>query len=480
MAAFVGTAPAPIPGPPPMPVIGWRGALAQFLHDPIAHMWWLYRNYGRIVSFVKGGPNWLLVVGSEFNQQLLSDTDSFYPFPDALPFRVPKGTALARLGDNLTSMHGEKHKQQRRLVMPAFHKQRIEAYHDDMVAIAGRLLDGWSARTASAGVRPRNISREMQQLTMRVAGKCLFGLDESPEASHYLGLIEKWMLLCASVPVSLLPFDRPGLPYRQLLRASEQLEAYYRSLIARKRAEGGADGADALSALLQAHDEDGVSLTDDELIGQTHILFVAGYETTAHALTWTLFLLCQHPQVLRALLDELHGTLRGEAPSLEQIHALPLLDRVIKESLRLLPPVYVTVRTNLAPFDLGPYRLPGGTTIMFSHYVTHHLPELFPCPQRFTPDRWLAENPAPYAYIPFSGGARLCIGAAFATMEMKIVLPMILQRFRLEVPPGARIDRSARGTLATKHGMPMLIWPQDGRLAKSHVVGNIHEMVELE
>jgi cytochrome P450 len=179
------------------------------------------------------------------------------------------------------------------------------------------------------------------------------------------------------------------------------------------------------------------------------------------------------------LVDELHSTLHGDAPSLDQLNQLPLLERVIKESLRLLPPVSYYSRSNIEPTRLGPYPLRKGTTVVLSHYVTHHLPDLYPQPERFLPDRWRTLNPSPYAFLPFGAGPRMCVGATFALQTLKIALAVILQRYRLEVIPDARIDRQVTTTLWPKHGLPMRLHRQDRCFSSTPVCGNIHEMVEL-
>jgi cytochrome P450 len=230
--------------------------------------------------------------------------------------------------------------------------------------------------------------------------------------------------------------------------------------------------------LLQAHDKSGL-VSDSELVGQTNLLLLASYETTTTALTWTLFLLAQHPRVAQDLHDELKSVLRGDPPTLEQLDKLALLDAVIKESLRILPPVIYNTRTAVKPFALGPHHLDTGATVGFSHYITHHLPELFPDPEKFMPERWLSCDPSPYEYLPFGAGSRTCIGAAFALMLTKIAVAIILQRFSIAVVDDSLIDRKGLITLAPKFGMPMLLDSIPGRFAKSRVRGSIHEMVDL-
>jgi cytochrome P450 len=276
----------------------------------------------------------------------------------------------------------------------------------------------------------------------------------------------------------LFPVDIPGAPFRQLLQLSTRLEADIRAMIQHKRAHP-SDQRDLLALLLQAQDEDGTRLTDAELIGNATLLFVAGFETSAVALTWTLFLLAQHPHVMADLLDELTSVLHGEAPTVEQLRQLRLLDRVIKESLRLLPPAIQGGRIAVQPFVMGRYEFPAGTKVMYSEYITHHMPDLYPQPERFLPERWCGPEPSPYAYLPFLAGPRRCLGAEFAILEMKIVLALILQRYRLALIPNTLIHRAVRFTVVPKHGMPMQVHPQDRQFIKVAVRGNIHEMVDL-
>jgi cytochrome P450 len=341
-----------------------------------------------------------------------------------------------------------------------------------MVAVTQHVLDGWRP-----GAR-LDIAREMQKLTLRIASKALFGLDTAAQADQLGGMIKRWLNLLDSIGPTLFPVDFPGTPLNRLLRLSERLEADITAMIARKRTMLD-DDHDVLAMLIQARDEDGGSMTDAELIGQAAVLFIAGHETSSNALTWTLFLLSQHPRVLDELCEELHGALRGGPPSLEQLDRLPLLERVIKESMRLLPPASLGLRVSTAPFELGPYQLPRGATVFFSQYITHHMPELYPEPERFLPERWLAINPSIYEYLPFGAGPRMCIGATFALFEIKIVLALILQRHRLELRPGARIDRRIRITLSPQHGMPMTVLPAGRLVAPQRPRGNINEMVAL-
>jgi cytochrome P450 len=324
----------------------------------------------------------------------------------------------------------------------------------------------------------RDIAHEMQELTLGVALRTLFSLDTTPEA-RALGELFKQSLEIRFSPLEMaIPLELPGTGRSRLLRLAERIEAHVRALIAQRRALS-QDSQDVLATLIAARDEDGTVLSDDELIGQTYTLFAAGHETSSNALTWALFLLDQHPAVLADLHDELSATLHGDAPSLEQLGRLPLLDRVVKESLRLMPPASVLVRQSTAPFELGGFALPTDTTIFLSPFITHRLPEHWDEPQAFRPERWSQLDPSPYAYLPFGAGPRMCIGTTFALMEIKLALAMIVQRFRLALPAGARVDPELRLTLRPRGGLPMSVFAQDRQFRRVPVAGSIGTVIAL-
>jgi cytochrome P450 len=178
-------------------------------------------------------------------------------------------------------------------------------------------------------------------------------------------------------------------------------------------------------------------------------------------------------------MDELDGALHGGPPTLEQMDSLPLLEGVINESLRLFPPGTWMLRTSTGPFTIGPYELPAGTHLVFSPAVTHRRPDLYPQPNRFLPERWSAIKPSTYEYLPFGAGPRRCLGATFALMELKLVLPIILQRYRLEVPDGTRVDRGGTILSFPKKGLPIRLHIQDRNFARAHIKGNIHDLLDL-
>jgi cytochrome P450 len=457
------------PGPAPLPILGRYGRKMQFYRDPIAYHYHVYQTYGTLASFIAGGRK-LLAYGQEYNRQILNQPDLFNVQRMAAP--AAEDSSLYRLGLGLNSMNGELHRRQRRLMLPAFHRQHVEHYRDTMVVIAEQLIAQLPLGQVS------DVAQLMRQITLCIASATLFGVDATQDAGSLGHQIARWVKLNTNRAVYLLPYDLPGTPLRRLMRLSEELEAYMRSLIQSRRAAPG-DRHDALALLAHAQDEDGSLLTEAEVIGQATLLFLAGFETSAVALTWTLFLLAQHPQVLADVVDELESALHGAAPTVAQTQSLPLLERAIKESLRLFPPAIHGGRIATQPFEMGGYEFPAGTKVMYSEYITHRIPDVYPQPQRFLPERWAGPEPSAFAYIPFLAGPRRCLGAEFAMLELKIVLALLLQRYRFTMPSRARIDRSVLFTLAPKHGMPMLIERQTRHWTKVPVDGDIHEMVDL-
>jgi cytochrome P450 len=231
--------------------------------------------------------------------------------------------------------------------------------------------------------------------------------------------------------------------------------------------------------LIAARDDENRGMTDTELVGQATILFGASFETIASTLTWTLLLLAQHPVVMRDVMEELDQVLADAIPAREQLPQLQYLDCVIKESMRILPPLPFTIRAAARDGEMDGLRVPKNSRVICSHYLTHHLVELYPEPERFLPERWRTIDPTQYEYFPFSVGRRACIGAMFAMQVLKISLAIMLQRLRFTVVPGTRIDRAIRVTMIPRHGLPMLIEKNDRRFTASEIEGQIHEMVKL-
>ena len=466
---------ATVPGPRSKPILGWRGNVLSMLGDPVMNMIKLRRNYGDLVALGQEASAPICVFSPEYNHQVLSDTKLFYSLDvnsEVAPIQLPRGTSASRLLSGVAGMNGEKHTQHRRLLMPGFHKKRVDMLLDTVIMRTQEHIEGWQPG------QKLNLAHEMVELSLSLAISGLIGLDPKEEGSRVRHLLEHWGKHGLSPQVVMLPYDVPGLPYRKFIDYSNQLEAEFIRVIERKRASG-VDEGDALAIMLQAQDEDGAKMTDTELLGHLTTLFTAGHETTACALTWTLFLLSQHPHVMADLMDELSSKLGGGAPTLEQMRDLPVLDHVVNEGLRMFPPGMWMFRTSTAPFEMGGYEFPKGKHIVFSPAVTHRRPDLYAEPNRFMPERWEGIDPSTYEFLPFGGGPRRCLGATFATLELKTVIPIILQRFRLEVPAGTRVDRAGAILSTPRGGIPVTVRSQDRRFTPANVRGNIHDLVDF-
>lgn len=484
------------PGPEP-----WPGGLAlprllAFGADPIGVAGRLFARYGKIATIVRApirmvsprGRGVVVATGAEINREVLTAHERyhayalpgvFYPEEDVLA-RAPEAKAarlrpITRTLTGLFHVNGDEHRRHRRLLMPAFHKTRIDAYRDDMVRLTARALDEWRP-----GER-RDVLDDMTRLTLSIATTTLFGEDVGGRGVELARRMQEWLVTMFSWGM-MLRIDLPRTPYRRWLDLTRDIDDRTAALLEEKRTKlGSGVGRDVLSMLMAARDEDGSALDDDELVGHAGVIFAAGHETSTNALAWTLLLLAAHPEIASDLCDELHGVLRGEPPTTEQLGRLPLLDAVVKESMRLLPPVPLHPRIVAEDHELAGVPLPKRTELFLSIFHMHHDPDLFPEPRRFLPSRWASIKPTTFEYNPFSAGPRMCIGAAFATMEIKIVLAMLLARFRVEIDPDARIDRRVAITMAPKHGLPMRVRAADGgwRSGPRTFPGDVRGLVDL-
>ncbi len=470
-----------------MPLLGASAEIARFLRDPIAAIGRLFKAHGPITALVVGArtrvvsteanvPGTVFLFGPELNRALYTNHTDFHKcgLPGPLYPREPvspRQRPITRMLTGLFHVNEGAHKQQRRLLMPAFHRSRIEGYRNEMVATTEALLERYRPGTI------RDIRPDMMEVTLRIATSTLFGSDLGQLGLGIGHDLEEWGVVFRGAAI--LPLDLPGTPYRRWLDLSHRIDRGIHQVIQAKRASGGA-GRDMLSMLLEARDEDGAQLSEDELIGHAGVIFAAGHETSSNALSWTLFLLAQHPRVMADLCDELRGKLHGDAPTFDDLPGLVLLDRVVKESLRIFPPAPLNHRITARDSALADYQIPAGTEILSSIYHTHRMPELYPDPLSFRPERWAGLDPGPYAFNPFSAGPRMCIGATFALFEIKIVLALLLQRFRFELVQNQRIDRQFTITLAPSPRVLMRV-QRLGRAYASNapVHGNVHDMVRL-
>jgi cytochrome P450 len=354
-------------------------------------------------------------------------------------------------GNGLLTSEGDFWLRQRRLIQPAFQRQRLAAFAPDMVAAAERLLAGWTPG------RTVDVDAEMMRLTLDITGRTLFGADVTGDAAGVGQALRVLQESFLALFTSLVPVP-PWLPTPtnlRLRRAVHSLDAILYRLIAARRSAGG-DRGDLLSLLLHARDEeDGRGMSDRQVRDEAMTLFLAGHETTALALSWTWYLLGHHPQVEERLVEEWRQVLGGRNPTFDDLPRLRYTEQVLLESLRLYPPAPAIGREALAPCTVGGYRVPRGTTILMSPWVVHHDPRWYDRPGEFLPERWAdegAQRPR-YAYFPFGGGPRLCIGAGFAMTEAALVLATLGQRYRLALVPDHPVALWPTVTLRPKYGI---------------------------
>lgn len=448
-----------------------HGRLMDFPDDAVGCLMRLMRAHGHLAALEEDGQRIVFVFGPEWNQRVLSDPQTFHS--RFFTVRGPRHSPQRRLTSGLLSMNGQEHRQHRRMLLGPFQKRSIAGYHEQVCKLTAELLDGWHVGET------RDIHADMTRFLLRLTSSILFGLDQ-PELALRIGeMIDRWVHLNHRTGMGAFVSDPMFLQnYKQLLDLAERLEGEIQRMIDLRRADARASN-DVLSLLIRAHDEEGL-LNDHKLIGHVALLFGAAHLTTAHTFTWTLFLLAQHPGAARQLETELRTAVAGDAPTPEEAAALPVLDRVLKESMRILPASGYSQRITAQEVQLGPFRLPSGAPLVFSQFVTHHLPELYERPEQFRPERWSRIAPSPYAYLPFGNGPRMCIGGPLAVMILKTALPMILKRFRLAVVPGAEINGNIISTmLGPTTPVPMRLHPPDGRFEAAPCVGNIQRMVDL-
>lgn len=443
----------------------------EFPDDPIACMRRLHAAHGNIAALQEGTQRIIFVFGPELNQRVLSDSQTFHSRFFAV--RGPRGSSQRRLTSGLLSMNGDEHKQNRRMVMGPLQKKTIANYHESICRLTNQMLRDWRIGDV------RDMHEEMTQFMLRLTSAILFGL-EVPELAYKIGsMIDRWVHMNHRMGMGVFVSDDSFTDnYEQLLELAEELEADIQTMIDLRRSDPNRDG-DVLSLLIRAHDDEGI-LNDEKLIGNVALLFGAAHLTTAHTFTWTLFLLAQHPSIMRSVHEEIAGNLSGLTPSADEVTRLPLVERVVKESMRVLPASGYSQRMNVVDVELGPFHLSPGTAVIFSQFITHHMAGLYPQPNRFHPDRWLEISPSPYAYLPFGAGSRMCIGASLALMILQTALPMILKRYRLSVVPGTEVSGKIVSTmLGPSTSVPMLVSAQDGRFQANPVTGNIHTLVDL-
>jgi len=393
-------------------------SLRAMQRDPLAFLTRVAREHGDVAHFTFG-PQLLYLINHPdlIRDVLVTKQRSFM-----------KGRALQRtkvlLGEGLLTSEGNFHLRQRRLMQPAFHRDRVARYAEVMVANAERVAASWREGEM-------DVVREMMRLTLSIVGQALFGSDVESEADEIGGALTELMEVFT---ILLNPFtqwlEKLPLPRKRAVdRAIERLDRTIYRMIAERRASG-VDRGDLLSMLLLAQDEEGGSggMSDRQVRDEAMTLFLAGHETTANALSWTWYLLAQHPEVERKLHREIDS-----APGIS-FERLPYTRMVIAESMRLYPPAWVIGRLALENVEIGGFTIPRGAIVLVSQWVMHRDSRFWPDPERFDPERFAGEPSWPkWTYFPFGGGSRICIGEGFAWVEGVLVLAALARRWRLSL-----------------------------------------------
>ena len=408
------------------------------------------QEYGDIVSFrFLGVPVCLINDPAAVERVLMTDHQNF---TKSLDYR-----ALSRvLGNGLLTSEGDLWKRQRRLVQPAFYRERIQAYGGIMTSYATRLVESWRDGEV------RDIHRDMMRVTLEITARSLFNVEIASDAG---AIAQSLAVVMDAMPkltgFAFLPDWLPVPGLGAFRRALADLDRVVYGIIRGRRATGQRSG-DLLDMLLEARDEHGAGMPDLQLRDEIMTLLLAGHETTANTLSWTLYLLAQHPAVQSCLEAEVREVLRGRAPEAARLHQLPYTQMVLIESQRLYPPAWAIGRKAIRPVDVLGYRLPAGTNVVVSQWVMHRDARYYPDPQRFDPNRWRDEiagrrSPPKFAYLPFGAGPRVCVGASLALTESALVLATLMQHFRFSLASAEPVEAFPSVTLRPRRGLPLRV-----------------------
>ena len=433
----------------------------------------------RTVDAMKRNPLQLMVdlhetYGEIVHHTLLNVPAYFFTHPDHVSHilqenhrNYQRGRDYRRLrrllGNGLVTNDGASWLKQRRLMQPAFHRRRIAGFGDTMIEETQKMLSQWEAPASSGS--PLDISGEMMRVTLNIVSRVMFGADVQGDAARLEPLVtmaqrEVRNRLYALVDV---PEWIPLPGNRRSRNARQTIDKVVTHFIETRRRSDAPQEDDLLAMLLAARDPDtGESMDDDQLRDEVRTVFLAGHETTANALTWAWYLLARNPDAAAKLRAELDRVLNGRLPTVADVPQLPYTKMVVEESMRLLPPVWSISREAIADDEIGGYRIPAGSTVIMSQFITHRHADFWDDPDDFRPERFAPEHAKErhrFAYFPFGGGPRLCIGNNFAMLEAQLLLAAIAQRYELDLVPDHPVDMEPLITLRPRFGMVMTLRP---------------------
>ncbi|MBK8030685.1 MAG: cytochrome P450 [Chloroflexi bacterium] len=433
----------------PKSIWGRFKLMAELNADMLGFFGRIIQRYGKVTTLTTPLFNYYVIADPDFaHEVLVTQADKFHK--DQLYKDEQVGLARV-MGNGLLVSDGEFWKRQRKLVAPALHTKRIEAYAETMVDYTDRMLAHWRDGQRLA------VDHEMMTLTLKIVAKSLFNTDVSAAADRVGAATD--VIQEAMKPNDVLPAWIPTRSRLRLRRALADLDEVVYGMIADWR-KTGEDRGDLLSMLLLAEDDEGQHMTDKQVRDEAVTLLLAGHETTANTLNWTFKLLAENPEVEAKLHAELDTVLAGRLPTLADLRRLPYTDMVVKESMRLMPPAYSFGREAQADVEIGEYSIPKGTQVVIFNYFMQRDPELWEQAERFMPERFSADNEKNlprYAYLPFGGGPRICVGNSFAAMEARLLLATIAQRYQLRLTPGQRVEAEPLITLRPKGHLMMRV-----------------------
>lgn len=442
------------PGPKPAPVLGnildmRQGEVFEILLE-------FHKTYGDIVRLELPKNQYVYSIANpESIQHVMQMNNQNYIKGDRIKIASPL------IGNGLFASEGDFWRRQRRMMQPAFHRAQIALLAREMVTTIFEMLDRWEANADSCD--PLNMQHEMMGLTMEVVTRTLFTSSLAPQEVAELGEQITFLLdVITERSQAIFPIGEK-IPTARNRRFDEGVatidKIIYRIIEDRRQSQD--KGSDLLSMLLEARDEDtGEGMDDKQLRDELVTIFLAGHETTAIALSWSIALLSLHPAVRRILQIEVDRVLAGRIPDASDYNDLPYTNAVVSEAMRLYPPLPITIRQALEDDVLDGYPIKANSGIFINIYSAHHNPDVWENPEGYDPDRFLPErkNDIPrFAYLPFGGGPRQCIGNNFALMEAVLALSMITQRFELNLIPGTDLDPYMPGTLRPRGGVPVII-----------------------
>jgi cytochrome P450 len=404
--------------------------------DPFRSLRALVRREGDVARYRAGTEEAYLVNHPDLIRRVLVDNASNYTKDTAI-----NASFKAAAADGILVSEGEPWRRRRRMMQPAFHRERIAAFADTIVATTLEVAAGWEP--AVGGEAPIDLAEAMATVTMLITARVLFGVDVSSQAD----------LVGREIAGFLPKLLRPDQDFRN---ARARVMNVVTSLID-ERIANPSDGNDVLSMLLEARDDAGERLAREQIQEETMTLLLAGFETTANGLTWTWALLMEHPWAMDRLQAEVTNVLGGRLPRASDLSGLSYTRMVFEESLRLYPPAWILGRRAIADDTIGEVRIPAGSVVAISPFMLHRHPGFWEDAERFDPERFVSSRAAsrsPFSYLPFGGGPRLCIGHAMALVEAQLVIATIAQRYRFELPPGHVVEPERLFILRPRGGLP--------------------------